>query len=90
MHPEQPKKRSVGAERPFPWRCRSCGKVEVKPAVIHYDAEVRHDGRLHKFVIPKLEAPVCEACGKMIVTEAVDEQITGCVRQMHLRDLAHM
>ena len=78
MNAEQAKKRPVGAERPFPWRCRHCGKDKVRLAVIRYDAEVRHDGRLHKFVIPKLEAPVCEACGKMVVTEAVDEQITSC------------
>jgi DNA-binding transcriptional regulator YiaG len=75
----------VGAERPFPWRCRHCGKDQVHLQAISYDAEVRHDGRLHQFTIARLEAPVCRNCRKMVVTEAVDDQINAALRaQLHL------
>ncbi|MSQ96699.1 MAG: helix-turn-helix domain-containing protein [Gemmataceae bacterium] len=66
--------------RPFPWRCRHCGKDQVRLAVVSYEAEVRHDGRLYQFKIPKLEAPVCAACKKMVVTEGVDDQINAALR----------
>jgi DNA-binding transcriptional regulator YiaG len=77
--PNKPKRPS-GADRPFPWRCRHCGKDQVRPAVVSYDAEVRHDGRLYQFKIPRLEAPVCAACKKMVVTEDVDDQINAALR----------
>jgi DNA-binding transcriptional regulator YiaG len=78
-------KRPFGAERPFPWRCRHCGKVEVVPGVVKYDAEVRHDGRSHAFTISKLKAPVCGACKEMVVTGEVDQQITDALRaHLHL------
>jgi putative zinc finger/helix-turn-helix YgiT family protein len=89
MHPEQPKKskRPVGAERPFPWRCRHCGKDQVFPTTTPYDAEVRHDGRVHTFQIPNLELPVCRACGEKVFTEQVDAQVTAGLRA-HLHLLA--
>ena len=87
MPPEQAKraKRPVGAERPFPWRCRRCGKNEVFPATLPYDAEVRHDGRVHAFRVANLELPVCRACGEKVFTEQVDDQITAALRaHLHL------
>jgi putative zinc finger/helix-turn-helix YgiT family protein len=45
-----------------------------------YDAEVRHDGRLCRFTISDLEIPVCQACGKKVFTEKVDEQISAALR----------
>ena len=80
-------KHPVGAARPFPRRCRHCGKNEVRLATIAYDAEVRHDGRLHQFKIAELHAPVCRACKKMVVTEAVDDQLNAALRT-HLSYLA--
>ncbi len=79
MHANQ-SKRPVGGERPFPWRCRHCGKDQVFPAVVSYDAEIRHDGRLYSFQIPDLEIPVCQACGKKVFTEKVDDQINAAFR----------
>lgn len=76
----KPTKRPFGAEQPFPWRCRHCGKMEVVPGVVKYDAEVRHDGRIHEFAIPNLKAPVCTACKQMVVTGEVDQQITNALR----------
>jgi DNA-binding transcriptional regulator YiaG len=45
-----------------------------------YDAEVRHDGRLHTFTIPDLDIPVCQACGNKVFTEKVDDQISAALR----------
>ena len=84
-------KSPVGAERPFPWRCRSCGKVDVYLQTVRYDAEVRNDGRLHQFTIAKLDCPVCKSCGKIVVTEAVDDQINVALRKhLHLMTPAEM
>jgi DNA-binding transcriptional regulator YiaG len=81
----KPTKRPANAERPFPWRCRHCGNDEVRLTHLSYDAEVRHDGRVYSFQIPKLEAPVCRACRKMVVTECVDDQINAALRDhLHL------
>lgn len=52
-----------------------------------YDAEVRHDGRLYSFTIPRLDIPICRACGEKVLTEKVDDQINAALRS-HLRLLA--
>jgi len=82
MHPEQSRKpkRPRNAERPFPWRCRHCGKRQVTLAKTDYAAEVRHDGRLHTFTIADLELPVCQSCGDRVFTEKVDAQINDALR----------
>lgn len=78
-------KRPVGADRPFPWRCRHCGKSQVQLAAIRYDAEVRHDGRLYALTVPNLAIPVCQACGEKAFTEKVDDQINNALRaHLHL------
>jgi len=82
MEPRQSNKakRPRSAERPFPWRCRHCGKRAVALAKTDYAAEVRHDGRLHTFTVPDLELPVCGACGERVFTEKVDAQINDALR----------
>lgn len=77
-------KRPVAAERPFPWRCRRCAKNDVVLTTIPYNAEIRHDGRTHQFMVPNLQIPVCQACGEKVFTEQVDEQINAALRS-HLR-----
>jgi putative zinc finger/helix-turn-helix YgiT family protein len=50
-----------------------------------YDAEIRHDGRLYSFTIPRLDIPVCRACGEKVLTEKVDDQINAALRShLHL------
>lgn len=82
MDPRQSRKakRPRSGERPFPWRCRHCGKREVALAKTDYAAEVRHDGRLYTFTIPDLELPVCGACGERVFTEKVDAQVNDALR----------
>ncbi|MEQ8786448.1 MAG: helix-turn-helix domain-containing protein [Pirellulaceae bacterium] len=78
-------KRAPNAERPFPRRCRHCGKHEVVMTTTPYKAEVRHDGRLHLFTIPALEIAACRACGEKVFTEKVDTQINEALRaHLHL------
>ena len=82
-HPNRP----FNAERPFPWRCRRCGQERVFLTSLRYDAEVRHDGRIHTFTIPIIDIPVCQVCGEKVFTEKVDDQINAALRA-HLHYLA--
>jgi DNA-binding transcriptional regulator YiaG len=52
-------------------------------ATTRYEANVRYDGRLHTFMIPALELPVCQSCGERVFTEKVDAQINDALR-LHL------
>lgn len=81
-------KRPLNAERPFPWRCRKCGRDAVVMTTIEYDAEVRHDGRMHAFTVPSLRIPVCAECGEKVFTEDVDAQINDALRRFEARDVA--
>ncbi|HLW63881.1 MAG TPA: helix-turn-helix domain-containing protein [Gemmataceae bacterium] len=50
-----------------------------------FEGEVRHDGRLYSFAIPKLAIPVCRNCGQKVFTEKVEEQIQAALRaHLHL------
>ena len=80
-------KKPLVSHRPFPWRCRDCGEEAVKLSCSDYQAEVRHDGRLHSFLVRNLEAPTCQSCGVRVFTESVDEQINGALRE-HLQLLS--
>src|SRR6266542_1728982 len=70
----------VGRDKPFPWRCLKCLKRDVYPATVPYTAEVNHDGRLYEVQVPALEIPRCRACGELVFTNRVDEQITDALR----------
>ena len=54
---------------------------------LDYDAEVRHDGRLHSFTVAHLNIPVCDVCCERVFTEGVDKQISDALR-IHLKLLA--
>lgn len=81
------KKRPLNAGRPFPWQCHRCGKSTVNMSHVDYHAAVRHDGRLHSFMVQNLEIPVCDSCGEKVFTEDVDRQIKDGLR-LHLTLLA--
>lgn len=77
--------RSGPPVREFPWRCRECGKKQVVSSTIIYNAEVRHDGRLHQFQVPDLVIPICQSCNAKVFTEEVDDQINAALRRyLHL------
>src|SRR5260370_30875156 len=84
-------KRPFSAERPFPWKCHQCFKNQVVMTSVSYDAEFKHDGRLHKFTVPELRIPVCEACGEKVFTDEADDQISDALRShLHLLTPAEM
>jgi putative zinc finger/helix-turn-helix YgiT family protein len=56
--------------RPYPWKCRSCGKQSLKPVVVDYTTEMEHDGRLYSLMVPNLEILECEACRSRVLPEA--------------------
>ena len=68
-------------QRPFPHYCAECGRSEVRPAVIEYDAEVKHDGRLIRFSIPELRVNKCNSCGEVFFDAATDAQISQGLRE---------
>ncbi len=68
-------------DMPFPRHCPECGKVEVQPATIPYDAEVKHDGRVYAFPIPALQVNECAACGEVLFTNVTDDQISQALRE---------
>ena len=64
---------------------KSCDKDEVRMSVMSYDVDVKHDGRLYTIYMPKLEIPVCQACGAKVFTEKVGKQVNAALRlQLHL------
>lgn len=67
-------------DRPFPRPCPECGKEEVYATTIPYDAEVKHDGRLHKFHIVALQVNKCVACGEILFDNVTDDQISQALR----------
>jgi len=71
----------ASCDKPFPRRCPECGKVEVEPATIAYDAEVKHDGRLHTFHIPALQVNKCASCGEILFSAVTDDLISDALRQ---------
>lgn len=68
-------------ERPFPQRCGACGKKAVTPATVPHVAEIKHEGKLHKVVVPELRAVRCGACNEVFFTTESDEQITAALRK---------
>jgi hypothetical protein len=67
-------------EQVFPLPCPECGKVAVQRATIAYDAEVKHDGRLHTFPIPELHVTKCGECGEVLFDSVTDDQISAALR----------
>lgn len=54
--------------------------MKVEMGTVRYDAEVRHDGRIHAFTLPDLKTPVCTSCKKLFFTGDSDKQITAALR----------
>jgi len=73
--------------KPYPRRCAVCGEVSVSKCHIPYNAEVRHDGKLHAFSIASLGIDQCERCGEQFFTTSTDEEINLALRS-HLGLLA--
>jgi hypothetical protein len=63
-------------EKPFPRFCPECGKIAVYREAIAYDAQIKHDNRLHAFHIPALQVNKCHACGEILFDTAAGTDMT--------------
>ena len=68
-------------EKQVAQRCSECGKMEVYPAAIHYDARVKHDNCLYTFSIPDLHVLQCRSCGDILFDDVTDDQISQALRE---------
>jgi len=78
---EHSEPRSVGATKPFPWKCGHCRQRAVRPAVVSYTCEADHDGRAYTVTVPELNVPRCGNCGELVLDSAANRQITESFRQ---------
>lgn len=67
------------AEKPFPWKCVECHKRAAFPAVVSYQTEIEHDGRVHVVHVPDLRAPRCQECGALVFDEQSSQQVTDAL-----------
>jgi putative zinc finger/helix-turn-helix YgiT family protein len=51
---------------------------------IPYSIDVKHDGQLYHLEIPALRISKCRACGELVFSNSVDDQISDALRS-HLR-----
>ena len=68
---------------PYPRTCVECDNETVVCLTIPYNAEVKHDGKLHSFLIPELRIDKCTACGEEYFSSETDSQISKELR-VHL------
>ncbi len=64
----------------FPWRCQRCRKKEVRPVVIPYRTQVRHDGVLVTVEVPALTVPRCALCGELLFDDRANDQMSAALR----------
>jgi len=74
-------------DQSFPRICPDCGKEEVKPEKIAYDAKVKHDGRQYALHILDLLVNKCSACGEVFFDSVASGQIYQALRN-HLKLLS--
>ena len=67
--------------RAFPWRCADCGKKEIRPAIVNYDAPLKYEGDLLSIKIPDLELSCCANCGNRPITDAAESAIIQAARK---------
>ncbi len=68
---------------PYPRCCVECEKESVVRLAIPYNAEVKHDGKLHSFLIPELHIDKCTNCGEEYFSSETDGEISKELR-VHL------
>ena len=67
-------------DRAFPWPCANCLRDEVYPVTMPYTTEIKHDGLTYSLAIPVLTIPKCRACGELVFSNSVDDQIVRALR----------
>jgi putative zinc finger/helix-turn-helix YgiT family protein len=67
-------------DRPFPWRCGTCGAKTVYRVPISYSTSIKYEGRPYDLEIPDLQIPKCQDCGELVFDNTADEQISRVLR----------
>ena len=70
----------VSKSLPYPRYYVECEKETVVRLAIPYNAEVKHDGKLHSFFIPELHIDKCTNCGQEYFSSETDGQISKELR----------
>jgi len=66
--------------KPYPRFCAECGQERVTPTQIVYNAEMKHDGKVHHFVVDDLPIDQCENCHEQWFTSETDVAIQAGLR----------
>jgi len=66
--------------KPFPWKCGTCRQYGLVPAVLDYQTEIAHDGRVHQLSLPALKVFRCEQCGAIVLDDEACKKITAALR----------
>lgn len=64
----------------YPLPCSECGQDQVYIDHIEYDAEIKHDGKLHTFHIPRLTVNKCKCCGEVYFDAVTSDEISQALR----------
>jgi putative zinc finger/helix-turn-helix YgiT family protein len=67
--------------KPYPWKCAGCRERQVYPATICYETTIDHDGRAYDVRISDLEVPRCRNCGKLVMVDAANKQVSDALRR---------
>lgn len=67
--------------KPFPWKCGSCRRRSLIPAVLDYQTEIMHDGRVYPLTLPSLKVFRCELCGAIVLDDEANRQIGHALRR---------
>jgi HTH-type transcriptional regulator / antitoxin MqsA len=62
--------------RPFPWKCRKCGRNAVRAAIVSYPVEIDHDGRVYAITVHGLKSPLCQECGQVFPDAGANRQLS--------------
>ena len=66
--------------KPFPWKCGTCRQRGLVPAVLDYQTEITHDGRVYQLSLPALKVFRCEQCSAIVLDDEACKKITAALR----------
>lgn len=75
--------------RPYPWKCYSCGKKEVVPAIVEYSTVIPRGGREYSIFIKNLPVDKCNNCGEMLFDNRSDDLIQAELKAQIEKGKAH-
>jgi putative zinc finger/helix-turn-helix YgiT family protein len=53
----------------YPWKCRKCREVSVRPVIVDYAGNMEYDGRNYQVTVSQLEVLECATCHSRIVPD---------------------